>query len=164
VNEIVIPRLLKDTFNSIEPTSDGAALKYVLDPEVPKLLTLLFGVRTPPAPRDDIVTIFLKGIPGLNQPPGVVPSEMLRLNVAIPPTTNPNPLGVLAGDAAGFPNGRRVGDDVTDIAIRAMAGATPLTPSFNTGINAQLGDGVSGNDMPYLTDFPYLALPHSGNR
>jgi Domain of unknown function (DUF4331) len=164
VNEVVIPRLLKDTFNSIEPTSDAAALKYVLDPEVPKLLALLFGVRSPAAPRDDLVTLFLKGIPGLNQPPNVTPSEMLRLNVAIPPAASPNPLGVLAGDVAGFPNGRRVGDDVTDIAIRAMAGATPLTPAFNTGINAQLGDGVSGNDVPHLTVFPYLGLPQPGNR
>jgi len=164
VNEVVIPRLLKDTFNAIEPTSDGAALKYVLDPELPKLLNLLFGVQSPPAPREDLVTIFLKGIPGLNQPPGVTPSEMLRLNVAIPPSPNPNRFGVLGGDVAGFPNGRRVGDDVTDIAIRAMAGATPLTPSFNNGINAQLGDGVDGNDMPYLSVFPYLGLPHSGNR
>src|SRR5262249_22703646 len=72
--------------------------------------------------------------------------------------------GVLGGDTAGFPNGRRVGDDVTDIAIRAMAGATPLTPSFNNGINAQLGDGVEGNDVPYLAVFPYLGLPQPGNR
>ena len=164
VNEVVIPRALKDAFNAIEPTQDAAALPFVLDPEVPKLLAALFGVRSPAAPRDDLVTIFLKGIPGLNQPPGVTPAEMLRLNVAVRPAGVAHPLGVLAGDLAGFPNGRRVGDDVTDIAIRAMAGATPLTPSFNTGINAQLGDGVFGNDVPYLATFPYLGSPHPGNR
>ena len=164
VNEVVIPRRLKDAFNSIPPTEDAVALPVVQDPEVPKLLKLLFNVDSPPAPRADLVTIFLTGIPGLNQPANVRPAEMLRLNVAIAPTTNPNRLGVLGGDPAGFPNGRRVGDDVTDIAIRAMAGATPLTPSFNTGINAQLGDGVFGNDMPYLATFPYLAHPHPGNR
>ena len=164
VNEVVIPRRLKDAFNSIPPTQDAVALPVVLDPEVPKLLLALFGVQSPPAPRQDLVTIFLTGIPGLNQPPGVKPSEMLRLNVAIPPAGSPNRLGVLAGDVAGFPNGRRVGDDVTDIAIRAMAGATPLTPAFNAGINAQLGDGVMGNDVPYLQTFPYLGLPHSGNQ
>ncbi len=164
VNEVVIPRRLKDAFNAIPPTEDAVALPVVQDPEVPKLLKLLFNIDAPPAPRTDLVTIFLTGIPGLNQPPNVRPSEMLRLNVAISPTTNPNPLGVLGGDPAGFPNGRRVGDDVTDIAIRAMAGATPLTPTFNTGINAQLGDGVGANDVPYLTTFPYLGLPHSGNR
>jgi hypothetical protein len=163
VNEVVIPRALKDTFNSIPPTEDAAALPFVQDPEVPKLLSALFGVTSPAAPRNDLVTIFLTGIPGLNQPQGVTPAEMLRLNVGIPPAGVPNPLGVIGGDAAGFPNGRRVGDDVTDIAIRAMAGATPLTPSFNTGINAQLGDGVSANDVPYLDAFPYLGLPHSGN-
>ena len=164
VNEVVIPRALKDAFNSISPTQDAVALPVVQDPEVPRLLRALFGVSAPPAPRADLVTIFLTGIPGLNQPPNVTPSEMLRLNVAIRPTSNPNRFGVLGGDTAGFPNGRRVGDDVTDIAIRAMAGATPLTPAFNTGINAQLGDGVSGNDVPYLNTFPYLGLPHPGNR
>jgi hypothetical protein len=164
VNEVVIPRGLKDTFNSIPPTEDAAALPVVLDPEVPKLLKALFGVDSPPAPRNDLVTIFLTGIPGLNQPVNGRAAEMLRLNVAIPPNPNPNRLGVLGNDIAGFPNGRRVGDDVTDVAIRVMAGATPLTPSFNMGINAQLGDGVVGNDVPYLSTFPYLGLPHSGNR
>jgi hypothetical protein len=164
VNEVVIPLALKNTFNAIPPTEDTAALPFVLDPEVPRLLQLLFGVMSPPAPRNDLVTIFLTGIPGINQPPNVRASEMLRLNVAIPPNPNPSRLGVLGGDLAGFPNGRRVGDDVTDVAIRAMAGATPLTPSFNTGINAQLGDGVMGNDVPYLATFPYLGLPHPGNR
>jgi hypothetical protein len=163
VNEVVIPMGVKDTFNSLIPSQDAAALPFVLDPEVPKLLKALFGINSPPAPRNDLVTIFLKGIPGLNQPPKVKPSEMLRLNTGIPPSASPNPLGVLGGDIAGFPNGRRVGDDVTDVALRVMAGATPLTPQFNTGINAQLTDGVSGNDVPYLSQFPYLASPQSGN-
>jgi len=164
VNEVVIPRGTKDVFNSLEPTQDGAALPFVLDPEVPKLLALLFGIQSPAAPREDLVTIFLTGIPGLNQPPGVKPSEMLRLNTAVVPALNPNPFGVLGGDVAGFPNGRRLTDDVVDIALRAMAGATPLTPAFNGGINAQLGDGVAGNDKPFLAVFPYLATPHAGNK
>jgi hypothetical protein len=163
VNEVVIPVGVKDTFNSLEPTGDAAALPFVLDPEVPKLLSALFGIQSPPAPRNDLVTIFLTGIPGLNQPPNVTPSEMLRLNVAIAPVSNPNPLGVLGGDVAGFPNGRRLGDDVVDIALRAMAGGTPLTPTFNNGINVQLGDGVGANDVPFLTVFPYVASPHPGN-
>jgi hypothetical protein len=164
VNEVVIPRSTKDAFNAIEPTSDAAALDFVLNPEVPKLLSALFGIVSPPAPRNDLVTIFLTGIPGLNQPAGVTPSEMLRLNVAIGPVANPNRLGVLAGDTAGFPNGRRLGDDVVDIAFRVMAGASPLTPTFNTGINAQLGDGVNANDVPFLATFPYVGLPRAGNR
>ena len=164
VNEVVIPRGTKDTFNALEPRQDAAALPFVTDPEVPKLLSLLFGIQSPAAPRNDLVTIFLKGIPGVNQPPNVTPSEELRLNVAIPPTANPNPLGVIGGDAGGFPNGRRLGDDVVDIALRVMAGATPLTPSFNGGINALLGDGVAGNDVAFLQVFPYVATPHAGNR
>jgi hypothetical protein len=163
VNEVVIPRGVKDTFNGLEPTGDGAALRFVTDPEVPKLLLALFNIQSPPTPRNDLVTIFLTGIPNINQRPNSTPSEMLRLNVAIPPTPNPNPLGVLGGDVGGFPNGRRLTDDVVDIALRAMAGATPLTPNFNTGINAQLGDGVAGNDKPFLTSFPFVATPQAGN-
>ena len=164
VNEVVIPRGSKDLFNSLEPTQDAAALPFVLDPEVPKLLSALFGIQSPPAPRNDLVTIFLTGIPGLNKRDGDVPSEMLRLNMAIPPSPNPLALGVLAGDPAGFPNGRRPIDDVVDIALRVMAGATPLTPNFNTGINAQLGDGVFSNDKPLPNKFPYIASPHAGNQ
>ena len=164
VNEVVIPVGTKDVFNSLEPTEDAAALGFVTDPEVPRLLAAIFNIQSPPVPRNDLVTIFLTGIPGLNQPPNVRPSEMLRLNVAIPPSANPNPLGVLGGDIAGFPNGRRLGDDVVDIALRAMAGATPLTPAFNGGINAILGDGVGANDKTALGAFPFVASPHAGNK
>jgi hypothetical protein len=164
VNEVVIPLGSKDAFNALEPKQDAAALPFVLDPEVPKLLLALFQIPSPPAPRNDLVTIFLTGIPGLNKVEGGTPSEMLRLNMAIPPSMNPSPFGVLGGDLAGFPNGRRLTDDVVDIALRAMAGATPLTPAFNGGINAQLGDGVPANDKPFLPDFPYVALPTAGNQ
>ena len=168
VNEAVIDLARKDVFNALEPTSDAAALDRVLDPEVPKLLNLLFGVRTPPTPRQDLVTIFLTGIPGLNQPPNVRPSEMLRLNMGIPPSRSaPRATTVSAcskGDVGGFPNGRRVGDDVLDIVLQAAAGATPLTPAFNTAPNNALGDGVNGNDVPYLNVFPYLGVPRAGNR
>ena len=168
VNEAVIDLARKDAFNSLEPTGDAVALDRVLDPEVPKLLGLLFGVQTPPAPRQDLVTIFLTGIPGLNQPPNVRPSEMLRLNMGIPPVAVGAPgydrLGVLKGDVGGFPNGRRVGDDVLDIVLQAAAGATPLTPAFNRSPNNALGDGVDSNDQPYLRGFPYLAVPKAGNQ
>ena len=168
VNEAVIDLARKDAFNSLEPTGDAVALDRVVDPEVPKLLDLLFGVKTPPAPRNDLVTIFLTGIPGLNQPPNVRPSEMLRLNMGIPPVAVDDAgydrLGVLRGDVGGFPNGRRVGDDVLDIALQAVAGATPLTPAFNTAPNNALGDGVDRNDVPYLRTFPYLGVPRAGNR
>jgi hypothetical protein len=168
VNEVVIDLARKDAFNGLEPSGDAVALDRVTDPEVPKLLSLIFGVKTPPAPRNDLVTIFLTGIPGLNQPPNVKPSEMLRLNTGIPPVSpgqsGYDRLGVLKGDIGGFPNGRRVGDDVLDIALQAVAGATPLTPAFNVSPNNALGDGIDRNDEPYLTQFPYLAPPHAGNR
>jgi hypothetical protein len=163
VNEVVIPVGTKDVFNGLEPTGDGAALSFVTHPEVPVLMQALFGVQTPPTPRSDLVTIFLTGIPGLNQI-GTSPraSEMLRLNTAIAPAANPHRLGVLAGDLAGFPNGRRVGDDVVDIALQAMAGATPLTPAFVRSPNNAIGDGVDKNDKDYLSVFPFLTYPHAG--
>ncbi|MGE3191080.1 MAG: DUF4331 domain-containing protein, partial [Vicinamibacterales bacterium] len=164
VNEAVIDLARKDAFNSLEPTGDAAALDRVTDPEVPKLLEAIFGVQSPPAPRTDLVTIFLTGIPGLNKPANVTPSEMLRLNVAVPPSAAPDRMGVLRGDIAGFPNGRRVADDVTDIVLRAAAGATPLTPAYNRSPNDTLGDGVDANDVPFLAHFPYLGIPHAGNR
>jgi hypothetical protein len=163
VNEAVIPLSTKDAFNGLEPTGDGAALSFVTNPLVPPLLNSLFGVRTPPTPRNDLVTIFLTGIPGLNQiGTNPRPSEMLRLNTGVPPAARPHRLGVLAGDIAGFPNGRRVGDDVVDIALQALAGATPLTPDFARAPNNGLGDGADGNDKPYLNEFPFLAEPHPG--
>jgi hypothetical protein len=163
VNEVVIPLSTKNAFNSLEPTGDAAALSFVTNPILPPLLTALFGVQTPPTPRNDLVTIFLTGIPGLNQI-GTSPraSEMLRLNTGIAPSARPHRLGVLAGDLAGFPNGRRVGDDVVDIALQAMAGATPLTPEFLRSPNNTLGDGVNGNEQPYYTTFPFLREPYPG--
>ncbi|MGD9890943.1 MAG: DUF4331 domain-containing protein [Dehalococcoidia bacterium] len=166
VNEVVIPLSIKDAFNSIPPSMDAqvpAAVAAVTDPIVAKLLKGIYNVDSPPAPRTDLVTIFLQGIPMLNQPANVTPSEMLRLNTSIPPTNNPNRMGVLGGDNAGFPNGRRPIDDVTDAALRAVAGATPLTPEFNRPPNNQLGDGVDANDKPFLTAFPYIATPEPGD-
>ena len=89
---------------------------------------------------------------------------MLRLNVAIPPSREPEPARRPRRRHGRLPNGRRLGDDVVDIALRAMAGATPLTPAFNTGINAQLGDGVNANDCRCSQAFPYVPTPHAGNQ
>ena len=164
VNEAVIPVGVKDTFNGLEPTGDGAALSFVTNPTVPPLLEALFGLKTPPTPRNDLVTIFLTGIPGLNQiGTNPRPAEMLRLNMAIPPSSNPSRFGLLGGDTAGFPNGRRPADDVVDIELRALAGGTPFTPAFNVSPNNALGDGVDHNDTPFFSTFPFLSMPHSGN-
>ncbi len=173
VNEVVIPLKLKDAFNSLSPKNDAVAAPFVLDPQLPKLMKAVFGINIPDAPRNDLVSIFATGIP-VNDVTGPnyttflsdgKPHEYLRLNVAIPvtPFDKINRLGLLGGDVAGFPNGRRVQDDVTDIALRAVAGGTPFTPATNVAPNNTLGDGVSENDVPYLNRFPYLATPHAGN-
>lgn len=175
VNEVVIPLNLKDAFNSLSPVNDAVAAPFVLDPELAQLLAAVFGITVPPPPRNDLVAIFATGIP-VNPVTGPnyttflsdgIPHEYLRLNVAIPitPIANINRLGLLGGDVAGFPNGRRVHDDVTDIALRAMAGGTPFTPATNVPPNNALGDGVSMNpEGPLLTRFPYLLPPNQGNQ
>ncbi|HEX7878004.1 MAG TPA: DUF4331 family protein [Candidatus Eisenbacteria bacterium] len=159
VNEVVIPLQDKNKFNATKPTGDGAFLPYVLNPELGSLLNLLYGITVPPAPRNDLVAAFLTGVPTLNNIPGSTPCEMLRLNMAIPPAAKPKRLAVLEGDAAGFPNGRRLADDVVDIAERVVAGV--LVPGFNVAPNNQLGDGIDVNDKPYLPYFPYVAPPHN---
>jgi hypothetical protein len=163
VNEVVIPVGSKDRFNATKPTGDGAFLSFVLNPELAGLFTAIYSIPTPPAPRNDLVAVFLTGIPGLNKPANdaQVPSEMLRLNMTIAPAATPSRFGILGGDIAGFPNGRRLSDDVVDIAERVVAGATPFTPAFNVSPNNSLGDGVDVNDRPFLPYFPYVAPPHS---
>jgi hypothetical protein len=159
VNELVIPLKDKNRWNGSQPRFDNQFASYALDPEPARLIEDILGVDVPSPPRDDLATIFLTGIPGLNKPAGVVPSSQLRLNTAIQPSDNPNRLGVLQGDNAGFPNGRRPADDVVDIELQALAGGTPLTPDFNKAPNNQLGDGVNANDVPLRNSFPYLADP-----
>ena len=159
VNEVVIPLQDKDRFNARKPTGDGAFLSYVTNPELPGLLNLIYGIQVPPTPRNDLVTVFLTGVPGLNQPANGTPCEMLRLNMAIAPSSRPNRFGVIAGDNAGFPNGRRLADDVLDIAERVVAGV--LVQGFNIAPNNRLGDGVDFNDRPFLPRFPYVAPPHN---
>ena len=160
VNEVVIPLGMKDKFNASEPFNDVENFGgSVVDPELAKLFHLIYGLSVPPAPRSDIVAVFATGVAGLNQPAGVSPGEMLRLNMTIPPAANPNRFGVLAGDLAGFPNGRRLGDDIVDIEERVVAGV--LVPGFDIAPNNQLGDGIDANDKPYLPYFPYEALPHN---
>jgi len=159
VNELVIPLKDKNRWNGSQPRFDKQFASYVLDPEPARLIEDILKVDVPSPPRDDLATIFLTGIPGLNKPAGVVPSSQLRLNTSIQPSDNPNRLGVLRGDNAGFPNGRRPADDVVDIELQALAGGTPLTPNFDKAPNNQLGDGVDANDVPLRDSFPYLADP-----
>jgi hypothetical protein len=165
VNEVVVPIGVKDHFNASQPTGDSAYLPAVQNPEAAGLITALYGVPVPPAPRNDLVTIFLTGIPGLNQPPNVMPSEMLRLNMGIAPSAGVgkgNPMGVLGGDTSGFPNGRRLEDDVTTIELQALAGATPLTPDFNKAPNNVITDGVPQSAQAFNGSFPYVSQPFEG--
>jgi hypothetical protein len=165
VNEVVIPLGSKDRFNASVPADDAQFADFVTDPEPARLIPVLYpGVNVPAAPRNDIVSIFLTGIPDLNQPANVRGAEMIRLNTSIPPTAweHQDRLGLLAGQNDGFPNGRRLIDDVTDIELRALAGGTPFTPDFNVAPNNALTDGVDTNDKPFLTTFPYLASPFAG--
>ncbi|MGQ0803799.1 MAG: DUF4331 domain-containing protein [Actinomycetota bacterium] len=163
VNEVVAPLGAKDLFNASKPADDAQFLPAVENPEVAGLIPMLYpGVTVPEGPRDDIVTIFLTGIPDVNQPKKVKPAEMIRLNTAIAPSGSPDRLGLLAGQNDGFPNGRRLVDDVFDIEIRALAGGTPFTPDFHRAPNNALTDGVDANDVPFLAAFPYLASPHQG--
>ncbi len=163
VNEVVVPAGLKDAFNSLPPEMDAtvqAVVDKVNDPEVPKLIEAIYKIPAPAAPRDDIFAIFLTGVEGLNKPPNVTPAEMQRLNTKIPPSGDPNRLGVLAKDTAGFPNGRRLTDDVVDIEIQALEGAVRDMKIVEA---LAAGDGVNENDLQFGRTFPYLALPHSGS-
>jgi hypothetical protein len=162
INEVIIPLGMKDTFNATYPKDDLANFgTYVLNPELAGILNALFGIGVPPNPRTDLLAL-VQGVSGLTQRPGEVISDQLRLNVAVPPTALSaiNRLGVIGGDNAGYPNGRRVQDDTVDIALRVVAGV--LVDGFNISPNNALGDGVDGPDVPYLTSFPWLAAPHSG--
>jgi len=176
VNEVVSSAAIKDAFNGLEPVNDAkvqALLDRVNDPELARLIQAIYGIPAPKTPRADLVEIFLTGITtkaggpikvDLNSqlnnadvdPKKFTPSEMLRLNMSTPVTRNPNRLGVLAGDLQGFPNGRRLTDDVVDIEIQAVVGAAltgKLVPALAKG------DRVNGNDVRFGDRFPYVGLP-----
>lgn len=188
VNELVIGLSDKDAFNASAPRDDGQFLKYVTNPSLPVLLNSLFGsaAMVPATPRNDLVAVFLTGVKGLNQPANVTPSEMLRLNTATPPTppASQNDLGVLGGDLAGFPNGRRPYDDVVDITLRVAEGAlcgavgncgaekadpnngAPYTDGARAAgpdtTNSHVTNAIKATDT-YLDVFPYLNTPIPGS-
>jgi len=183
VNEVVLPAGLKDAFNSLTPDKDAkiaAVVDRVVDPELPKLIEAIYKIPAPKGPRNDLVEIFLTGIakkaPTLDgskapiqadlnsqilnkdvKAKKFVPSEMLRLNTSVPPTAAPNRLGVLGGDLAGFPNGRRLADDVIDISIQAVEGAAQEGKLVEA---LAAGDAVDANDVAFENSFPFVALPN----
>ncbi len=176
VNELVIGLKDKDRFNASKPKDDGQFAAYVTNPTLPTILQALFGVSAPTNfPRKDLVTAFLTGVKGLNQPKNVVASEMLRLNTSIDPTpaAMQKNLGVLAGDNAGFPNGRRPGDDVVDATLRVANGILctlnnpavfGCAPGDALSGAAALTDGASVDASFFNTGFPYLKTPLPGVR
>jgi hypothetical protein len=188
INEVIIGLPDKDRFNGSIPADDAQFLKYVTNPTLPVLLNALFGnaAVVPGTPRNDLVTAFLTGVSGLNKPKNVRPAELMRLNTSIAPTppASQNDLGVLGGDAAGFPNGRRPFDDVVTIELRVAEGALcgvigncgSQTSDPNNGApytdgaraagpdeaNEKVTGAVSAADI-YLDTFPYLYTPRPGS-
>jgi hypothetical protein len=182
VNELVIGLPDKDKFNGSEPKDDGQFADYVTNPTLPALLEALFGqdgVKAPATPRGDLVAAFLTGVPSVNQAKTVTPSEMIRLNTALPvtPKGKQNSLGAAACfvqgaltlanpgcDPAGFPNGRRPGDDVVDIALRVAMGVL-LAPGAGKPASADLPytDGVLIEDSQFDAEFPFLRTPIPGS-
>jgi Domain of unknown function (DUF4331) len=188
VNEVIIGLPDKNKFNASRPAKDGQFIDYVTNPSLPVLLNALFGnaAQVPQSPRIDLVTVFLTGVKGLNQPASVTPAEMLRLNTATAVTAPAaqNDLGVLGGDNAGFPNGRRPYDDVVDVALRVAMGALcgavgdcgSQKSDPNNGIPYTDGARAAGPDAAhsqvtgaiaaadtYLEVFPYLTTPFPGS-
>ncbi|NMM36551.1 MAG: DUF4331 domain-containing protein [Glaciimonas sp.] len=180
VNEVVIGMDDKDRFNASRPRDDTQFLNYVTNPSLPALVESLFPSAKAPTnfPRTDLVAAFLTGIKGVNQPANVKPSEMLRLDTTTVPTVQAaqNSLGVAAGDMAGFPNGRRPGDDVVDLTLRVAMGAlcvlTGPTDTFAVGCKPgdapagglALTDGVRRDATTFKAVFPYLNTPLPGNK
>jgi hypothetical protein len=176
VNEVVIGLKDKNKFNANPPSADGQFLTYVTNPTLPALLNVLFGVTPPCTPRNDLVAVFLTGVPGLNQPQSVTGAEMLRLNtntdpanggIAIRPRGMQNRMGVLGGDLQGYPNGRRPGDDVVDISLRAVMGVLSPDAGQPNGCapqgNLPFTDGAYIDDSFFSASFPYLANPIPGS-
>ncbi len=159
INEVVIPLGKKDKFNRTTPDRDAELYgQYATNPELAAVLNALFDIGAPETDRTDIVQALLTGIPGLNQHSGKyagTPVDTLKLNLGVPPTEHPSRFGVIGGDNAGFPNGRRLADDVVDIELQVVAG-------FLVGNKVPLGDGVDQDSVGFMDQFPYLSDPESG--
>lgn len=175
-NEVLVPLSQKDKWNAQPPKDDRQYANGVAHPELASLLNVLYPGAFPnlaaySKPRADLEAILLTGIPAgvvsstFSTYTGTTQADMLRLNLAIPPASTPSPLGVLGGDVAGYPNGRRVTDDVVTIELQAVAGATiPLVDKSFTPDKAiaDVSDGVTGAGLSLLSSFPYLGTPYSG--
>ncbi|RNC66700.1 MAG: DUF4331 domain-containing protein [Desulfuromonadales bacterium] len=167
INELLVGTGFKDRFSMDQPKNDSQFASFFLDPALARILNAATGgvLPIPAPPRLDLLPLvtYAPPIAATGTPAGPI-ADLLRLNTGVPATlpASASRLGLLGGDPAGYPNGRRVFDDVTDISLRAVAGVLAGPPFSNNGINNRLGDGVNVNDVPYLTDFPYLGYAPSG--
>jgi hypothetical protein len=169
INELLVGTGFKDRFSMDQPKNDSQFASFFLDPALARVVNALTdgAVAIPTPPRTDLLPVvtYAPPIAAAGTPPGPV-ADLLRLNTGVAPTPEAsiNRLGLLGGDAAGFPNGRRLQDDVVDLALRLVVGgvlAAPF-PGFNADIGGRLGDGVNVNDAPYRSSFPYLSNSPSG--
>jgi hypothetical protein len=160
INELIIGTGSKDYWSMSEPVKDSQFASFDLDPLLARVLNAIYGIAIPTPPRTDLLPLVTYAPP--IAAPGTTAgpiADLLRLNTGVAPTPEASRkrLGLLARDGAGFPNGRRVSDDVTDIAARAVAGIL-AGPQYNY----RIGDGVNTNDVPYQETFPYVAWAQSG--
>jgi hypothetical protein len=166
INELLIGTGDKDKFSMSLPKDDAQFASYVLDPLLARVINAAYGgaVPIPAPPRTDLLPLvtYVPPICPPGSPPGPV-ADLLRLNTGVPVTAKANRkrLGLLAGDPAGYPNGRRVSDDVTDISARVVVGVLAGAP-FNAFPNNRIGDGANTNDQAYQETFPYVAFANDG--
>lgn len=169
INELLVGTGFKDRFSMDQPKNDAQFANFFLDPLIARVINAATGgaVAIPTPPRTDLLPVvtYAPPIAAVGTPAGPI-ADLLRLNTGVAPTIvgSMSRLGLLGGDPAGFPNGRRVGDDVTDIVLRLVVGGVLVAPfpGFSASIGGSLGDGVNSNDTPYLTTFPYVYYAPSG--
>ena len=181
INELIIGTGSKDKFSVSQPKDDAQFAAFALDPTLARVFNAVFGVTVPDPPRTDLLPLVTYSGPTIPAgTPAGPPADLLRLNTSIAPTpaASRKRMGVLGGDVAGFPNGRRVSDDVVDIAARAVAGAVCGAPvskgsttlstctaaglAFSGSTVPLIGDGVNTNDVKYQETFPYVAFAQIG--
>jgi hypothetical protein len=164
VNELVIGTGSKDYWSMSNPMDDSNFAKFDLDPLIARVFNAVYGINIPAPPRYDLLPLVTYAAPiaPAGTPAGPI-ADMLRLNTGVAPTplANRSRLGLIAGDAAGFPNGRRLTDDVVDIAARVVGGGI-LAKGFNVAPNNLIGDGVNSPDVPTQETFPYVHYAYSG--
>jgi hypothetical protein len=172
INELVIGIGSKDRFSMEAPSHDAQFAGYFLDPPIVKIVEALYGgaLKVPAAPRFDLLPLVTYAAPiaAPGTPAGPI-ADLMRLNTGVPatPPAQASRLGLIGGDPAGYPNGRRIFDDVVDITLRVAVGgvlAAPF-PGFDPDVNGRLGDGVNVDDQPYHPTFPYVgSAPDGRNR